>query len=75
MDITLEPITKDNWEEAIELTVQEEQKRFVASNLYSIDAVQFLVNFTTVGIIMKERWRGLPCMVQTLMTIIFGFTA
>jgi diamine N-acetyltransferase len=58
MDITLEPITKDNWEEAIELTVQVEQKGFVASNLYSIAEVQFLENFKTVGIYYEGKMVG-----------------
>jgi diamine N-acetyltransferase len=43
--LTLKPITKDNWEEAIELKVKEEQKLFMASNLYSIAEVQFLDQF------------------------------
>jgi diamine N-acetyltransferase len=50
MSVHLTRITKDNWEQCIELTVGEEQKRFVASNLYSIAQVQFLDNFEAVGI-------------------------
>lgn len=36
MGLTLKLITKDNWEEAIQLTVKEDQKHFMAFNLYSI---------------------------------------
>ena len=56
--ISLKPITKDNWEEAINLTVKEEQKNFVASNLYSIAQVQFLENFIAKGIYLNETMIG-----------------
>lgn len=49
MKITLMPITKENWQDAIGLKVKEEQKQFVASNLYSIAEVQFLENFVAKG--------------------------
>ena len=35
------PVTKDNWNELIRLKVREDQKNFVASNLYSIAESQF----------------------------------
>ena len=35
------PVTIKNWEELIDLKVREDQKRFVASNLYSIAQAQF----------------------------------
>jgi diamine N-acetyltransferase len=50
MGIHLNSITKEIWEECIELAVGEEQKRFVASNLYSIAQVQFLDNFEAFAI-------------------------
>jgi diamine N-acetyltransferase len=37
----IRPVTKDNWEELITLKVREDQKHFVASNLYSIAEAQF----------------------------------
>ncbi|HDR7707995.1 TPA: GNAT family N-acetyltransferase, partial [Bacillus thuringiensis] len=40
--IYLKAIDKSNWEEAITLSVTEEQQTFIASNLYSIAEVQFL---------------------------------
>lgn len=35
------PVTKDNWQELIRLKLREDQKHFVASNLYSIAEAQF----------------------------------
>lgn len=37
----IRPVTKDNWHELIKLQVREDQKHFVASNLYSIAESQF----------------------------------
>jgi len=39
--ITLQNITKDNWQQAIKLKVAESQKNFVAPNWYSIIEVLF----------------------------------
>ncbi len=37
----LRPVTPENWQELIKLQVREDQKNFVASNLYSIAQAQF----------------------------------
>lgn len=37
----IRPVTKDNWQVLIKLQVREDQKHFVASNLYSIAQAQF----------------------------------
>ena len=37
----IRPVTKDNWQQLIKLQVREDQKNFVASNLYSIAQSQF----------------------------------
>lgn len=37
----IRPVTKDNWETLIDLKVRDDQKNFVASNLYSIAQSQF----------------------------------
>ncbi|MFT9598873.1 MAG: GNAT family N-acetyltransferase, partial [Mesobacillus sp.] len=58
MVLTLKPITKHNWEEAIQLKVKEDQKHFMASNLYSIAEVQFLDQFKTSGIFEGEQMVG-----------------
>ncbi|OCA90680.1 hypothetical protein A8F94_02040 [Bacillus sp. FJAT-27225] len=50
MSVKLVSLTRDNWEDCANLTVNEEQKRFMASNLYSIAEVQFLPNFEAFGI-------------------------
>lgn len=41
MEIHLEPVTQSNWEACIKLRVSEDQKTFVASNLFSIAQAQF----------------------------------
>lgn len=37
----IRPVTKENWEALIDLKVRDDQKNFVASNLYSIAQAQF----------------------------------
>ena len=37
----IRPVTKENWQALIKLQVREDQKHFVASNLYSIAQAQF----------------------------------
>jgi diamine N-acetyltransferase len=37
----IRPVTKDNWRELVKLTVRDDQKNFVASNVYSIAESQF----------------------------------
>ncbi|WP_100404311.1 GNAT family N-acetyltransferase [Bacillus solitudinis] len=56
--ISLESIDKSNWEEAIKLSVKEEQHTFIASNLYSIAEVQFLDNFYAKGIYIDNKMIG-----------------
>jgi diamine N-acetyltransferase len=58
MELTLKPITKENWKGAIELTLKEGQKHFMASNLYSIAEVQFLDQFYAAGIYDGDRMIG-----------------
>jgi diamine N-acetyltransferase len=41
MSIELRPVTYDNWKALINLKVREDQKGYVASNLYSIAEMQF----------------------------------
>jgi len=41
----IRPVTKDNWEALIDLKVRDDQKNFVASNLYSIAESQFGEDF------------------------------
>ena len=37
----IRPVTKDNWRALVKLQVREDQKHFVASNVYSIAEAQF----------------------------------
>src|SRR5215212_8904537 len=37
----LRPVTKDNWKELISLKVREDQRHFVATNVYSVAQSQF----------------------------------
>ncbi|MFN8386132.1 MAG: GNAT family N-acetyltransferase [Anaerolineales bacterium] len=37
----IRPVTKENWQDLIDLKVRDDQKNFVASNLYSIAQSQF----------------------------------
>jgi diamine N-acetyltransferase len=41
----LRPVTKENWEALIDLKVRDDQRDFVASNLYSIAEAQFGEDF------------------------------
>ena len=41
MTVTLQPLTADNWRESVKLQVSEEQKRYVAPNVYSIAEARF----------------------------------
>nr|WP_251548955.1 GNAT family N-acetyltransferase [Neobacillus muris] len=56
--LSLKAIDKSNWETAIQLSVHDEQKTFIASNLYSIAEVQFLDNFYAKGIYLDDRMIG-----------------
>ncbi|MBN2390262.1 MAG: GNAT family N-acetyltransferase [Anaerolineae bacterium] len=48
--ITLKPITKENWHAAIRLEVAPEQRKFVASNVYSIAESHFEPGAVPMGI-------------------------
>ncbi|MBK8821945.1 MAG: GNAT family N-acetyltransferase [Anaerolineales bacterium] len=41
MSVELRPVTAENWEALIKLQVREDQRGFVASNVYSIAEAQF----------------------------------
>lgn len=56
--IKLRQITAENWDTAIQLKVSEDQKSFVASNLYSIAQVQFLSDFKAMGVFAEEEMVG-----------------
>ena len=53
MSLELRPVTVENWNSLIKLKVREDQKNFVASNLYSIAEAQF-------GFDEEGHWRLFP---------------
>jgi len=53
MSLELRPVTVENWNSLIKLKVREDQKNFVASNLYSIAEAQF-------GFEEEGHWNLLP---------------
>ena len=50
MDITLRPVTRENFSAVIELKVRPEQADFVASNLYSLAEAAIEPNWTPLAI-------------------------
>ena len=54
----LKTITKDNWLKAISLSVREDQKNFVASNVFSLAQLNFLENFHAKGIYQDDEMVG-----------------
>lgn len=58
MEITLRPVTQDNWEECIQLKVREDQRNFVASNLYSIAESKFYPELQPMGIYADDKLVG-----------------
>lgn len=58
MKIRLEKINKDNWEEALDLRVAEDHKKYVASNLYSIAEAQFYPGCKTYAIYNDAKMVG-----------------
>jgi len=53
MNITLQPVTAENWRTLIQLKVREDQSHFVASNLLSIAESQF-------GFDDEGHWNSYP---------------
>lgn len=56
--ISLQRITKDNWEECIALKPKEEQQGNIAPNVYSIAEAQFLNGFSSKAIYHEETMIG-----------------
>ncbi|MFM9276597.1 GNAT family N-acetyltransferase [Paenibacillus jiagnxiensis] len=56
--ITLQTISKSNWEECAYLKPKPEQERFMAANLYSIAEAQFLEGFVTKAIYKDDVMIG-----------------
>ncbi|RHW42131.1 hypothetical protein D1B31_05705 [Neobacillus notoginsengisoli] len=58
MNLKLVKLTRDNWEECAALSGQDNQKGYMAPNLYSIAEVQFLEHFEALGIHDGEKMVG-----------------
>ncbi|MBN1564633.1 MAG: GNAT family N-acetyltransferase [Anaerolineae bacterium] len=58
MTVTLKPITKDNFQACITLKVNDDQKMFVAPNLYSIAQGQFTPGTQMRGIYADDTLVG-----------------
>lgn len=56
--LSLKPITKDNWLQAISLNVREDQEDFVASNAFSLAQLNYLDHFYAKGIYLDEQMIG-----------------
>lgn len=56
--IRLVEISKDNWEECILLEPKQEQKAYIAPNLYSIAEAQFLDGFSSRAIYQDDVMVG-----------------
>lgn len=58
MTIRLAPVTRDNWETCIGLTPADDQKGFVASNLYSLAESKFETSLVPTAIYAGEEMVG-----------------
>lgn len=58
MNLFLRDITSQNWEECIALQVHEDQKNFIASNLYSLAQSKFLPDFETLAVCADDMIVG-----------------
>jgi len=56
--VDLRPITRENWEVAVELQVREDQCSFVAPNVYSIAESKFYPEMTPLGIYLGDKMVG-----------------
>ncbi len=50
MNISLRPVTRDNFEECCDLEITEAQQEFVASNVYSLAESKFIPEFVPMAI-------------------------
>lgn len=58
MTVTLQPVTKANWQACIKLKVKKDQSTFVAPNLYSIAQAQFYPDVHAQAIFAGETMVG-----------------
>jgi diamine N-acetyltransferase len=58
MQVTFRPITKENWRDAVRMEVRDDQRHFVASNLYSIAEAQWYSTWEPVAVHDGETMVG-----------------
>jgi diamine N-acetyltransferase len=58
MSVQLRPLTEDNWEECIKLTVANEHQNFVAPNVYSIAQSRFEPTWVPLAIYNDDTMVG-----------------
>jgi diamine N-acetyltransferase len=58
VEVSLRPVTAENWHECIRLQVSDDQKEFVASNLYSIAESRFEPTSALLAIYAGEEMVG-----------------
>jgi diamine N-acetyltransferase len=58
MQVTFRPITKENWRDAARMDVRDDQRHFVASNLYSIAEEQWDPTWEPVAVHDGETMVG-----------------
>ncbi|QCJ42661.1 GNAT family N-acetyltransferase [Bacillus sp. S3] len=56
--MSLKSITQENWHDCIQLQVSDDQKSYVASNVYSLAESRFEPSFTPMGIYLDARMIG-----------------
>lgn len=57
-NISIKPITLDNWKQAIQLKVHDKQKEYVANNLYSIAESSFYEGAKNFGLYADDEMIG-----------------
>lgn len=58
MSISLRDITRENWEDCIDLQVAPHQRSFIASNLYSLAESKYEASFVPMGIYLEDQMIG-----------------
>lgn len=58
MNLTLRDITKDNWEECVNLRVHKNQSKFVATNVFSLVQSHYLDGLYPMGIYDEDYMVG-----------------
>lgn len=64
MEVSLRPVTKENYEEVCELDVTKEQEQYVACNMYSLVESMFNEGYETRAIYLNEETVGFFMWVQ-----------